>query len=88
MNNLNDIYISVVQNGEITDEIIDFFKEVDGMCSTGTMAWMVNLCQKAVDAMEHGLVMRYNGTELNDNGFKDLLNANLSDYVIERIYKH
>lgn len=87
MKSFNDIEKELTQDGIITDETLNLFREIDGMLSTGTMSWMINTCKKAIKEIEKGLIITYQNKELSKEEFRTLLNDNLSDFVIDRIYE-
>lgn len=82
---LNEIYKEIIDNGNIDKESIDAFIEIDGMCSSTTMAWMIDLLKRAYTSCKSNK-LSYEGKLLNDELFKKLLEDNLSDYVIKNVF--
>lgn len=59
---LNEIHSKLIEKGVLTDDILEAFAEIDGMGSTGTIAWMINTCKDAIDRMESGKEVLLNNT--------------------------
>ena len=85
---LNQIETDIVENGILSDEDIEAFREIDTMMSVTTLAWATKVCHEAVVRLKENKSILYNGIPLTEESFKNLLNDNLSDFFVRRIYTY
>lgn len=83
--NLNDLSNELLNLHILTDEMLEFFEEIDVMNSVGMMAWMTNNCKEALDYIDNGNTITYKEKVLDRVGFLSTLRDHLSDFVIRRI---
>lgn len=82
---INELSDELLKGGKLSDELLDFFREVDCMNSIGMMSWVSSTCKGALDNIESGKEVYYKGNVLNREGFLGILNENLSDFLMKRI---
>ncbi len=82
---LNDLSNELLNNHILTDELLEFFEQVDIMNSVGMMAWMTNNCRDALQNIDNGQRITYNGGTLDRVEFLNVLREHLSDFVIRKI---
>lgn len=83
---LTEIYDTLIDKKEITDDILEAFRDIDVMMSVGTFAWMFSTCKEVDEKLMQGETLTYKDKEIDHDGFKKLLTENLSDYCIRQIF--
>lgn len=84
---LNTMQKELVDDGILTDELISFFRDIDTMNSTGMMTWLVDTAKGGLKKIELGSGVTYNGKKLTKDEYTRILNDNLSDLLVGRIFK-
>jgi len=82
---LNELSEELLEKGVLTDEMIEFFREIDGMNSIGMIAWLTSNCSEAIKNIKNGNTVTYKGEKLSADGFLQILKDNLSDLIINKI---
>lgn len=83
---LNEITEEITVGGILTDKTLKFFRDIDVMMSNGMMVWLVETCKSMDRKLRGGGKITYDGKSLTQESLKALLNDNLSDYLMNRIY--
>lgn len=82
---LNQLSDEMTKENKLTDEHLDFFREIDVMNSVGMMSWLTKTCKEVLEKLDKGEVIVYKEEELDRAGFLGVLNETISDLLMRRI---